>query len=131
MDTQVILTILSLASSVGTAAFFIIRWILQSSTDTTNFTRGQVVTKQEWLAREKELKEERRQDKEEIKNLQKELDEKNDLVLSQAREIIELKDEVRELRHKVKNIEQTQTTNKELQDDLQSSKAVDLKKINT
>jgi len=117
MDNQLLINILSLAGGLGSVGFLIIKTIINSSTATTKFDRSQIGI---LIKRVKDL-----EDK--IDNQEKRYDErlaiKDALIAKKDSEneelsltISNLKEEVRDLRHRLANIEQTAGVKQELKD---------------
>lgn len=107
MEAQIIVAILGILSSFGSAAFFIIKGVLDSKKKEQEYERSQRVNKQDWISWLAEAKREVESLKKEIKDLVEkhriEMGDKNSLISrlqkqvnDQAAEISELQ---RELQH--------------------------------
>ena len=114
MDTQVILNVLSMVSGLGTAAFFIIRWVLNRKEIESDYDRAQRWGKQDYF----KLLDERAKELAEARVDMEKLIVKIDLL---QKTIDELKskgeadrEEISSLRHELRNWKQSEGTRKEI-----------------
>lgn len=107
---------ISLITSIGTAAFFIIRWALKANENTTKFDRDQIIDlKRRVTDLEKKLDDKQIEHDQRIAEKDKVIERKEREIDTLKQQVLDLKEEVRDLRHRLSNVEQVKTVKRELE----------------